>query len=472
MAFSIGGFARGVSQGLEDVRRFENIKENKEERDYRKKTRDEDAAYKTERKALIESSPVYQFYRDEQQQKQEAPHPASTGLGLLAQPQGDAVIQSRLPADMATQSVVPTAQPAQAGARPPLSSAVNQPVPAAGLSALPEQPKPPKEVPGLNDHLDLGIRATMLDLKYGKGDGAGLLTLLKTRNTMEREGVTDALKMMNAGDIEGGMSQFNGVGKYRGAQVVDFKQGTYDIGNGTALPTYLVRIRNKEGNISTINTALSLYQTSKANDIIKQAMEMRKQGETERQNRRKQGETERHNRATEANTARGMDIKESAAEKKANAVKPVKYPQRQTILDAQDLITGDPELSKLGEDDQKKLSFNVAARAQKYLTENPGSDASDAMSAALEEEVQNITPGEQRSRLGMDWLAKDKPPAYVDRRRAPGMPAAAPASPAAQPKPAASTPAQPMPIGGDDDYHQLPSGALFVGPDGVTRRKP
>src|SRR3989344_6611671 len=118
MAFNLGGFARGVSQGIEDVRRFENIKENREERDYRKKTREEDAAYKTERKALIESSPIYQFYQDEQRQKQEAPHPASTGLGPLAQPpQGDAVIQSRLPADVATQNVVPTAQPAQAGAR-------------------------------------------------------------------------------------------------------------------------------------------------------------------------------------------------------------------------------------------------------------------------------------------------------------------------------------------------------------------
>src|SRR3989344_6653755 len=167
MAFSIGGFARGVSQGLEDVRRFENIKENREEREYRKKMREEDAAYKTERKALIESSPVYQFYRDEQQQKQEAPHPASTGLGPLAQPQGDAVIQSRLPADVGTQNVVPTAQPAQAGARPPLASAVNQSVPAAGLRALPEPPKPPKETPGLNEHLNLSIKLAMFDLQKG-----------------------------------------------------------------------------------------------------------------------------------------------------------------------------------------------------------------------------------------------------------------------------------------------------------------
>lgn len=32
--------------------------------------------------------------------------------------------------------------------------------------------------------------------------------------------------------------------------------------------------------------------------------------------------------------------------------------------------------------------------------------------------------------------------------------------------------AQPVQIAGDDDYHRLPSGAAFIGPDGVTRVKP
>jgi len=42
------------------------------------------------------------------------------------------------------------------------------------------------------------------------------------------------------------------------------------------------------------------------------------------------------------------------------------------------------------------------------------------------------------------------------------------------PRPASPTPAtgKPVPIKGDDGYAALPSGALFVGPDGVTRRKP
>lgn len=134
--------------------------------------------------------------------------------------------------------------------------------------------------------------------------------------------------------------------------------------------------------------------------------------------RTSQEETARHNRAIEATAARGFDIKESAAEAKANAVKPVKYPQRQTVLDAQDLINADAELSKLRDDDRSKLAFNVAARTQKLLAENPGIDASEAMSMALEEETQNIIPGEQRSRFGIDLLARDKPPSYQDRRTA------------------------------------------------------
>lgn len=134
--------------------------------------------------------------------------------------------------------------------------------------------------------------------------------------------------------------------------------------------------------------------------------------------RTSQEETARHHGALEATAARGLDIRESAVETKANAVKPVKYPQRQTILDAQDLIDGDQEFSKLGEDDRRKLSFNVAARTQKLLVEKPGTDASEAMSLALEEETKNIIPGEQRSRFGIDLLARDKPPSYQDRRTA------------------------------------------------------
>ena len=350
MAFNLGGFAQGASEGLKTgIAVGQALKRGQREEtefEWKKEDREQQKAYQAERKALIESHPVFQFYRGEQQQKQEAEkNPVTRGLtvpmqGAMNPEEGDVVID-----------VLQAGTPKEPQVKPPLASAANPAPMNAAVRGLykPEMPKPPKEVPGLNDYLDLGIRSTMLDLKYGKGDGAGLLTLLKTRNAMEREGVTEALLKMNAGDIEGGMNHFNGVGKYRGAQVVDYKQGSYDISNGTMLPTYLVKVREKNGNISTINTALSLYQTQKADDIIKRAMEMRKQGETER-----------HNRATEANAARGMDIREHAAATKGSTVKPVKYPQRQTILDAQDLITGDPELSKLGEDDQKKLAFNVA----------------------------------------------------------------------------------------------------------------
>ena len=107
-----------------------------------------------------------------------------------------------------------------------------------------------------------------------------------------------------------------------------------------------------------------------------------------------------------------------------------------------------------------------------FVLLHAGIDAADAINQALGEEVANITPGEQRSFLGIDMLAPDKKPTYTDRRTAATRtPAAAPAPPATD-QPTQPTALQPVRITGDDDYYRLPSGALFVGPDGVTRRKP
>ena len=53
----------------------------------------------------------------------------------------------------------------------------------------------------------------------------------------------------------------------------------------------------------------------------------------------------------------------------------------------------------------------------------------------------------------------------------PSGPAAAPAS-AAGPASSAAAPGAPIKIQNDDDYNKLPSGAMFIGPDGHTRRKP
>lgn len=150
---------------------------------------------------------------------------------------------------------------------------------------------------------------------------------------------------------------------------------------------------------------------------------------------------------------------------KGGKQKPVRYPQRTMVLDAGDIIKSDQELSQLSKEDQDALAFNTAARAQALLAEQPGIDAATAMSQALEEEAQNIAPGEKREFLGMDWLARDVAPAYRDRRKSIGMsgrPANTPNAPADRP----------IRIQNDDDFNRLPPGTLFTGPDGVPRRKP
>lgn len=138
------------------------------------------------------------------------------------------------------------------------------------------------------------------------------------------------------------------------------------------------------------------------------------------------------------------------------APKPVKYPARGAVLDLQDIIASDPELSKMGEEDRKRMAFNAAARTQKILAENPGIDASEAIAQALEEETLNISPGEQRALFGVDLLAPDKKPGYRDRRTGATNKVSPPVTR----------------ITGDEDFHSLPSGTRFIGPDGVRRVKP
>lgn len=106
--------------------------------------------------------------------------------------------------------------------------------------------------------------------------------------------------------------------------------------------------------------------------------------------------------------------------------KPVKYPGRGVVLDARELIGAEPDLASLSTEDQQRMAFNVAARMQKLLSENPGTDAAEAMSQALDEERANVAPGEKRDLFGIDLLARDRSPTYQSRRR--GVSAATPSA--------------------------------------------
>lgn len=99
--------------------------------------------------------------------------------------------------------------------------------------------------------------------------------------------------------------------------------------------------------------------------------------------------------------------------------KAVRYPQRGMVLDVEDLLSTDPDLAGLSEEDRKALALNVASRAQGLLGEQPGIDASEAIAQALDEERTNVTSGEKREHFGLDWLARDVAPTYQDRRRVP-----------------------------------------------------
>ncbi len=436
MAFEIGGFSQGLSSGLLSGMRFGRAyKEGKREDtefDWKKKDRDRQETYQAEVENLTKNSPLAGWV---EQQKPVAPvTPAANGL---------------------------TPAPAPADGTAPASAAAPTTPAATGLTPpAPARPAAP-QLPGFNDMNDYLIKRAAIDVKYGKLDGAGIMSLYKGIQAMKTEGAVEAIKLLHAGRADEAMQAFNSSGTTK-AQIVSMQDGEYDLG-GNKMPTRIVTLLNPDtGQTQTINTAQALIQFKDIADIAKLVAEGGKMAETKRHNRvTEAADTTRANAAMKAAEAR---------ETKAGTAKPVRYPQRGAVLDAQDLIKGDPELSKLSDDDQRRLAFNTAAKTQALIQAQPGIDAAEALNQALGEETANITPGETRSFLGVDMLAPDKKPTYIDRRTAAArMPAAAPATAAAQPKQPAAP--QPVRITGDADYAQLPSGALYIDPDGVTRRK-
>src|SRR3990172_2206310 len=231
MGLNLGGLARGVSEGIMDVSRLEDMKGRKEERerskekhDWEKKDRAKKETYDAEVADLTTKHPVMQFFN----QKEAAPPPAAAGLAPMAAAQNTGAPVN--PADMATQSVVPVAKQIPPGAQPPLTAAVN--APAAGLTP---PAAAPKQAPGFNDFADFALKRAMIDARHNKTDGAGLINLYNGIKSLQQEGFVNALNQMDAGNIEEGFTSFNSAGKVK-KEFVNAKDGVYEF-NGTKVPT-------------------------------------------------------------------------------------------------------------------------------------------------------------------------------------------------------------------------------------------
>lgn len=296
MKLNIGGLASGVSRGIMDVSRLQDMQGRKEERErskekhgWEKKDREKKETYDAEVADLTTKHPVMQFFN----QKEATPPPAAAGLAPMATAQ-NAVVPVN-PADMATQGVAPGTQQIQPGARPPMTSAVN--APAAGLTP---PAAAPKQAPGFNDFADFALKRAMIDARHGKTDGAGLINMYNGIKSMQQEGFVNALNQMDSGNIEEGFSAFNSAGKVK-KEFVSAKDGVYEF-NGTKIPTKLITYRNADGSMSTMNTAQARIQLMSMDKIMTASL---KGGE--------QSETKRHNIATEKSDAIKADAAKTAA---------------------------------------------------------------------------------------------------------------------------------------------------------------
>lgn len=160
--------------------------------------------------------------------------------------------------------------------------------------------------PTMNDQIDFMHKRAAVDLKYGKLDTAGVLNLENTVKNMKAEGLGNAIKLMNSGDVQGGAAAYNSMGNHR-VQVVGSQDSVYNVG-GVDVPTKLVTLRDDKGQTETINTAQYLNSMTGIENVIKQAQEGAKNAndkagkdETARHNKKDEAETSRHNIASEEN---------------------------------------------------------------------------------------------------------------------------------------------------------------------------
>ncbi len=136
----------------------------------------------------------------------------------------------------------------------------------------------------------------------------------------------------------------------------------------------------------------------------------------------------------------------------SRTAKPARYPNSRTVQDAEDMLLDDPELSQLPKGQRRAMAFKAASRAMQLL-QGGDMDAADALTQAIDDERRNITPGEKRSLLGVDFLMPDKRPSYQEFR-------------------GQGQEQEIQRITGDEDFHRLPSGTRFLAPDGKVRIKP
>ena len=108
----------------------------------------------------------------------------------------------------------------------------------------------------------LGMQAEFLRRKAARGDMSASDYAQQSAyiDKLQKEGVTDALALMNQGRYDEAMAKYNSTGQLNGARIISGEEGTTTLPSGETLPTHIVTIANPDGSRTKIDTAKTAYQ--------------------------------------------------------------------------------------------------------------------------------------------------------------------------------------------------------------------
>lgn len=293
MSFNFGAFAGGAAEGIQRGTEIARKRQEMEHIDAEEKRKSE---YESE---LKKHDDEYQAKRAERIKQNDAllnpdsaqPRPIQDAAAIARSPAPIA----RSPAPIALQN--PTAVP--------LTDAITQ-----AANGLPSQAqaKKPATVESINDILDNLVGRARIDMKYGKADAASILQLHQAKQKLEEEGVNHAVGLIQAGDIQGGIDDFNKSGKYSGVKLIGSKP-IKDKVYGNDFDGYEVTVEHPDGRHETINTISYMKQRVGMDKLLEYANKTATLKETERHNKASEKNDSLKLATTEGSTAEIKNVR-------------------------------------------------------------------------------------------------------------------------------------------------------------------
>lgn len=460
---ALAGFVGGLQQGYTFVEGIKGRQKDEERRDREEARRDRDEARRDsdvafqeeERNRTRENWGREEAYKEEIDTLNKGffpPEPKTTpapalGIAASAAPDGNQAAPTSAQALTALPSpaeVVPAVPSTPVGLPKAAPAAAAAPVAGAQPVGMPVQPN---QMSNMGQSMDYLIRRAQIDLQHNKIDGAGLVSLYKLRDSVEKEGINESIDLLAKGDIAGAERRFSQGGQMQGWKVQSSTDGIFEHG-GAKLPTRIVTVQGPDGTTRTINTAQYQVQGQKIDQLVTQA-----QKAVEMQDRRTDSEASRQIQQQNANTQEAYrrdqaeNMREERRLRAAGGIAPIWGKEHDDFL--KDQYTAKDEMSGVKTFDGEGVQFakQVAVARSRFN----GGDATSASAYALAADARlKQQAGGDAAKLrefrqqALQQLTSPAPePASPGATPAqPTRPAAAPAKPAPQqPAPPPSAPA-------------------------------